>query len=128
MSIRRSLKGTQSRARVLAFRVDGSAVTTSAAATGLLEGEFDATVVKGTAGAANEVTFAWTPVYKRVPVVVATPITTGVHIEIKSVTATGCVIETFSVADGTTISSDADFHMLVMGWDVSDKYNIDATS
>lgn len=128
MAIRRSVKGTQSRARILGFRVDGSVVTTSAAATGLLEGEFDATVAKGSGGTSNEVTFTWNSAFKRVPVIVATPITTNCHIEIKSVTTTGCVIETFQVADGTTAVDDADFHMTVMGWDTADKYDTSAIS
>ena len=124
MSIRRSIKGTQSRTRVLAARIDGSVVTTSAAVTGLLEGEFDMTVVKGSGGASNEVTFAFDRAFARVPVIVCTPITTNCHCEIKSVSTTGCLIETFEVADGTTGVDDADFHMIVMGWDTANKYSV----
>lgn len=123
MAIRRSLKGSQSRARVLALRVDGSVVTTSAASTGLLEGEFDCTIAKGSGGTSNEVTITFNEAFKRVPVIVASPITTNCHIEIKSVSATGCVLETFEVADGTTGVDDADMHVMIMGWDTSAKYD-----
>lgn len=123
MAIRRSLKGTQARARVLAVRVDGSVVTTTAASTGLLEGGYDMTVVKGTGGASNEVTIAFDIAFLRVPVIVCTAITTNCHVEIKSVSKTGAVLETFQVADGTTGVDDADFHMMIMGWDTASVYN-----
>lgn len=117
MTVRRSIKSTQQKPRVLALRVDGSVVTTSAATTGLLEGIYDVLIAKGSGGASNEVTITFNQPFSRVPVVVATPITTNCHIEIKSVSATTLVLETFQVADGTTGVDDADMHVMIMGFD-----------
>ena len=120
--IRLPVKCTQTEARLLAFRVDGSAVTTSAAAAGLLEGARDATVAKGSGATSNEVTFTWDIAFGRVPVVVCTPITDDCHVMIKSVSASGCVIETFQNDDHTSGVDDADFHMMVLGWDSAQAY------
>lgn len=120
--IKLPVKGTQSECRMLALRVDGSAVTTSAASTGLLEGLYDCTISKGSGGTSNEVTVSFNTAFGRVPVVVATPITTDSHIEIKSVTASTLVLETFSVADGTTAADDVDMHVLIVGWDSATQY------
>jgi len=119
--LRVNVKGTQSLPRVLAFRVDGSVVTTSAATTGLLEGTTDATVAKGSGGASNEVTFTWDEAFARVPVITCTCIGATVVAHIKSVTATGCVIETFTASTGAA-ADDADFHMMVHGWDSANIY------
>lgn len=120
--LRLPVKGTQTESRMLAFRIDGSAVTTSAAATGLLEGANDATVLKGTSGTANEVTLTWDVPFARAPVIVAQAITTNCKIDLKSVSTTGCVLETFQVADGTTGVNDADMHVIVIGWDSAQAY------
>lgn len=120
--IKLPVKGTQSECRMLAFRVDGSAVTTSAATTGLVEGLHDATVSKGSGGTSNEVTITFNRAFGRVPVVQASPVTTNCHIEIKSVTASGMVLETFQVADGTTGVDDADMHVIVIGHDSARQY------
>lgn len=110
------------RSRILCLRVDGSVVTTSAATTGLLEGLGDCTISKGSGGASNEVTVTFNDAFARVPVVVATPLTTNCHIEIKSVAVGSIVFETFQVADGTTGVDDADFHAVIVGWDSSTYY------
>ena len=123
MAIRRSIKGSQPKAVLLGGRVDGSVVTTSAAKTGLLEGEFDMTISKGSGGTSNEVTVSFDIAFKRIPVVTATPITTDTHIEINSVSKTGIVFDTFAVDDGSTAEDDVDFHFIVLGWDSSSKYN-----
>ena len=123
MAIRRSIKGSQPKAVLLGGRVDGSAVTTSAAKTGLLEGEHDMTIAKGSGGSSNEVTVTFDITFKRVPVVTASPISTNCHVEIKSVSTSAIVFETFQVADGTTGVDDADFHFMVLGWDSSSEYN-----
>lgn len=120
--IRLPLKGTQSESRVLGLRIDGSVVTTSAATTGLLEGLYDATIAKGSGGTSNEVTITLNRAFARVPVVVATPLTTNCHVEIKSVAAGSIVLETFQVADGTTAVDDADIHVIIMGWDSDTQY------
>jgi len=123
MALRRSIKNSQPKAVMLAGRVDGSVVTTSASTTGLLEGSLDMTISKGSGGTSNEVTVAFDVTFKRVPVVVATPITTNCHVEIKSVSTSQIVFETFQVADGTTGVDDADFHFMVLGWDSASIYN-----
>ena len=123
MAIRRSIKGNQARSRLLKARVDGSAVTTSAATTGMSSGDrHNMTILKGSGGTSNEVTVAFNTAFAVVPVVVATPITTNCHIEIKSVSASQIVFETFQVADGTTDVNDADFHFIVIGEDTSSEY------
>lgn len=116
------VKGTQTECRMLALRIDGSAVTTSAAATGLLEGGGDCTILKGSGGSSNEVTIAFRTDFERVPVVCATPITDDCHVRIKSVTAAQCVLETVqNDANGTGVD-DADMHVIIMGWDSATVY------
>jgi len=123
MAIRRSIKGTQPHCRVLAVRVDGSAVTTSAATTGALGPDrHNITILKGSGGTSNEVTVAFNEAYTVVPVVCTGVITTNCHVEVKSVSASQIVFETFQVADGTTGVDDADFHFIVMGWDTASEY------
>ena len=123
MAIRRSIKGNQSRSRLLKARVDGSAVTTSAATTGMSSGDrHNMTILKGSGGTSNEVTVACNTAFAVVPVVVATPITTDSHIEIKSVTASQIVFETFAVSDGSTAADDVDFHFIVIGEDSASEY------
>lgn len=104
----------QGRLGLIALRVDGSAVTTSASATGLLMGSGQVTIKKGSGGTSNEVTITLKETAAQVPIVSATPITTNCHVEIKSVTTSVIVLETFQVADGTTGVDDADMHVLIV--------------
>jgi len=118
MGVRKfKLKGSQAKSRLHVLRIDGSAVTTSAAKTGLDEGAADFTVSKGSGGTSNEVTLTPNEAFARVPVIQATPVTTNCHIEIKSVSSTSIVLETFQVADGTTGVDDADMHVMIWGSD-----------
>ena len=110
-------RNVQSRQREILLRIDGSDVATSASTAGVDEGSAHVTAAKGTGGASNEVTITFNDAYSRVPVVVATPVTTNCHIEIKSVAAGSVVLETFQVADGTTGVDDADMHVRITGWD-----------
>lgn len=103
------------RARMLALRVDGSAVTTSAADTGLDWGGENVQIAKGSGATSNEVTITFDEAFAEIPIVQATPITTNCHIEIKSVAVGSVVLETFQVADGTTGVDDADMHVLIVG-------------
>lgn len=122
MSIRAKVESHQPRARVIAVRIDGSDVSSSAASTdGVDEGAGQVTALKGTSGTANEVTLAWDPAFARTPVLVAMPITVC-DIVIKSVSTSGAVIETFATTDGTTGVNDADFHLLIWGWDTDAQY------
>lgn len=112
------MKGMQPLSRLVGLRVDGSVVTTSASSTGLDEGGFDFTVAKGSGGASNEVTLTPNLIGLRAPVIVGVvPITTNCHVEIKSVSASSIVVETFQVADGVTGVDDADFHITLLMFD-----------
>jgi hypothetical protein len=115
--IHKRVESSKAFPRAVLLRIDGSAVTTSAAATGLDEGSADANVSKGSGGTSNEVTLAFTKAFTTTPVVVAQSITTNCKVELKSVSTTGCVLETFQVADGTTGVDDADMHVVIIGWD-----------
>ncbi len=106
----RELKGTQRLPRALFFRVDGTGTAS------LLEGSNDATLTDNGVG---DYTLTWARPFLRVPVVVATPVTTAIHCEIAVVSVTAVQIKTFAVADGTT-ATDADFHLMVQGWDTAD--------
>jgi hypothetical protein len=123
MAIRRSIKSAQPRRRILAVRVDGSAVTTSAATTGLIGGDrHNMTVVKGTGGAANEVTITLNQAFAVIPSVHVTSVTTNCHVEVKSATSSVIVLEAFAVADGTTVSNDADYNVMIIGEDTASEY------
>ena len=116
------IKGTQTECLMLALRIDGSAVTTSAATTGLLEGGGDCTILKGSGGSSNEVTIAFDVAFQRVPVVTVTPITDDCHVRIKSVTASQLVLESVqNDANGTGVD-DADMHVMIIGWDSDQQY------
>ena len=110
------IRAPQGRPAVIALRIDGSAVTTSAASAGLLSGTGQCTILKGSGGTSNEVTIALKHTSAQVPVVCASPITTNCHIEVKSVSTSSIVLETFQVADGTTGVDDADMHVLIWVW------------
>jgi hypothetical protein len=111
------IKGSQAKARLHALFIDGSAVTTTASATGLDQGSADFTVVKGSGGTSNEVTLTPKEAFKRAPIVVASSLTTNCHVEVKSRSATSIVLETFQVADGTTGVDDADLNVIIWGSD-----------
>jgi hypothetical protein len=115
-------KRMQPLVREVLIQVDGSAVTTTASATGLDLGGYDFTVAKGSGGTSNEVTL--TPIrpgLQTMHVVGIVPVTTNCHCEIKSVSASSIVVETFQVADGTTGVDDANFHMTVLLFDHPDE-------
>lgn len=108
----RSIKGTQRHPRQIAFRVDGTGTAS------ILEGTTDATLTDNGTG---DYTLTWAQPFARVPVVVVTPVTTAIHCEHTGASTTAVNIKTFAVADGTT-ATDADFHVLVYGYDSADVY------
>ena len=110
-------KVSQGRTRILGFRIDGSAVAESAGTGGILEGAYDATIAKN-AGDNNEFTITFKHPFSRAPVVVATPAVADCELQIKSVTKTAVVIESFE-SDGVTVEADADFHVIIMGFDAA---------
>ena len=106
------VKSTQAGVRELLVRIDGSAVTASASATGLDEGgASDVTVARGGAGATNEITLTFDEAFRRVPDVVACPLS-PVSVWIKSVAVGSVVLEVAHIyrvggdaaATGTTAS------------------------
>ena len=113
------VRSPQGRLSLIALRVDGSAVATSAGSAGLLAGSGQVTIAKGSGGTSNEVTITLKRASKQVPVVTASAITTNCHIDIKSVTDSVIVLETFQVADGTTGVDDADMHVQIVVWEDS---------
>lgn len=116
-------RNLQSRQRSMHLRIDGSAVSTTAGSAGLDEGANLVTIAKGSGGASNEVTITFADAFARAPVIQATPVTTNCHIEIKSVSTSSVVLETFQVADGTTGVNDADMHVTITGWDSSTQWS-----
>jgi hypothetical protein len=108
----RSVKSTQRNPVILPFRVDGTGTAS------LLEGTTDATLTDNGTG---DYTLTFAQAFGRTPIVTATPVTTGIHIEIKAVSTTAVQFNTFAVADGTT-ATDADFHAIVVGLDSADVY------
>lgn len=117
---RHFVKCSQGRERSHSVIIDGSAVTTTASATGLLEGSDIFTIVKGTGGASNEVTLAPKEAFKRVPSLAFAMTTTNCYARIKTKTVSSLVIETLQVGDGTTGVDDADFDIHITGWDSAD--------
>lgn len=119
--LRNNVKSPQPLPRVLGLRIDGSAVTTSAATTGLDEGGSDVTILKGSGGSSNEVTIAFNTAFAAAPVVVATPVTDNAHVRIKSVSASQLVLET-TENDSATGLDDVDMHVIIFGHDSATRY------
>lgn len=108
----RSVKSTQRNPTLLGFRVDGTGTAS------LLEGTTDGTLTDNGTG---DYTITFSQAFGRTPVVSITPVTTGIHCEIKAISTTALQVNTFAVADGTT-ATDADFHVVVFGYDSADVY------
>ncbi len=108
----REIKGTQRLPRVLAFRVDGTGTAS------ILEGSFDAALTDNGTG---DYTLTFTKAFARTPVVVVTPIGASgdVIATLDTISTTAVIINTWDGTDGTT-AKDADFHVLVHGWDAAD--------
>ena len=105
----------QSRCRIIPFIVDGSAVAESAGTGGLLEGASELTVVKN-ATDNNEFTLTLNSPAARDIICLALPAVSDCELEIKSVSSSAVVIESFE-SDGLTVEADADFHGVLFCFD-----------
>jgi hypothetical protein len=108
----RDIKGTQRLPRLLAFAVDG----TGTAAIG--EGSRDATLTDNGAG---DYTLTYSKAFARAPIVIVTTQTadTRAEVPLSANLAASCQILTKN--DGTT-PTDAEFLVLVLGWDTADRF------
>lgn len=96
----------QSKAELIAFRVDGTGTAS------ILEGKYHGTLTDNGTG---DYTITFDRPFRRTPVVVVTPVTANVMPRIAAVSATAVQI-TFVDNDGTPTATDADFHMMVVGY------------
>ena len=108
---RRVVKSTQVRTRIMGFRVDGTGTASITAGSG------DATLTDNGTG---DYTLTWNEAFQRAPVCVATCTTNATYPEIQTPTTTAVQILTVASGDGST-ATDADFEMIVHGWDSSDE-------
>lgn len=101
---------------LMAFKIDGSAVTTSAAKTGLLVGQHLATIYKGTAANSNLVTITLNKPMGLLPfTVLFQPVTLDCLCRLETdVTKTVIQVRTLEL-DGVTQEDDADFEMFIFG-------------
>lgn len=107
----RSIKSNQLAERRLAFKVDGSVPS-------LTIGNGLGTLAENSAG---NYTITFNRPFKRIPVVLATPITDVSTVRVITATATAVNIEQVG-ADQTTPLADADFFVEVIGWDTAEEY------
>lgn len=114
----REMKSPQRLVRCLFFRIDGSAVAGGTATTnGIDEGEYSGTITENGSG---DYTITFSQAFARTPVVMITPVTDVTTCRIKAVSTTSVNIEQVG-ADQTTPEADADFHVLVVGFDTADQ-------
>jgi hypothetical protein len=98
------------------FQVDGSAVTTSFATTGLTTGKYLATIKKGAAADSNLVTIRLNAPLGRIPDVLFSPITLNcqARLEVADTTNQLIVFRTFQ-SDHSTKADDCDLSLFVFG-------------
>lgn len=114
----RDIKGTQRLPRLLAFRIDGSAVAGGTLTqNGILEGLYDALITENSAG---NYTITFNTPFARTPVVTGMTATDVSTLRIVAVSASSVQIEQVG-ADQTTPLADADFHLMVLGFDSVDQ-------
>lgn len=115
----REMKSPQRGVRVIPIRIDGSSVGGGTDTTdGIEEGKFHCTITENGSG---DYTITFNTAFARTPVVMLTPITDVTTVRLKEVSATAFTVEQVG-ADQTTPEADADFHALVVGFDVADQY------
>ena len=105
--IKRMIEGVQRSIRQMGFVVDGTGTAS------ITSGSTQGTLVDNGTG---DYTLTFSDVYERAPIVVVTPVTADVNCNIDAVSASAVSITCFDSTDGTT-AKDADFHMIVMGYD-----------
>ena len=109
--ISRPLKSRQRLAHVIAARVDGTGTAA------LLSGSTELSLTDNGTG---DYTLTFSQQWARVPVVVATPVTAGVSLNIAAVSASSVQITSVATSDGST-ATDADFHVVIVGSDAADE-------
>lgn len=108
----RSPKTNQRLERQLAFQVDGSVPS-------LTVGNGLGTLVENSDG---NYTITFNRAFARTPIALATTITDVSTCRIITCTTTAVNVEQVG-ADQTTPLADADFNLLVIGWDTTDEYS-----
>lgn len=106
--LQREIKCSQRQARLLALSIDGTSTAS------VVEGGSDVTLTDNGTG---DYTLAIDKPFLRAPVVVGSSLTAGIVIKVHSVSVSSITIKTYAV-DGTT-ATDADFHLMVLGWDAA---------
>jgi len=109
--MRRDVKSPQRQMRLMGIRLDGTGTAS------ILEGAHMATLVDNNTG---DYTLTLVEPLARVPVVVASPLTADVIVQLASVSATAINIKAFDATDGTT-AKDADLHIMILGSEVADE-------
>jgi len=99
------VKTTQTRARLMAFHIDGTGTAS------LVGGSFDATLTDNNTG---DYSLTFAKPYNRAPVVVPICLTAALTAAVSASTITGCRILT---TDSSGAPTDADIYCLVFGWD-----------
>lgn len=108
----RSIKSPQRAPRLLAFKVDGTGSSS------IVIGSKDATLSK-TATGRFVVTFE--QAFARAPIAVGSVIygASGLILSIESATASAVSVRMY---DAAGVDQDADFHLMVQGFDAADEY------
>ena len=110
--LKRMVDSTQRGTRVEGFSVDGTATAS------IVIGSNRATLVDNSTG---DYTLTFTDAFARVPLAFAQSLTDDVNISIAAKSATAINITCFDSTDGTT-AKDADFDLLVWGFDIVDEH------
>lgn len=97
--------------RLMAIRLDGTGTAS------LLEGGTMCTLTDNGTG---DYTLAINEPLGRLPIVVATPVTADVIVQIGTIAVNSVQILAFDATDGTT-AKDADLHILIVGAEVADQ-------
>ena len=105
----RSVKCGQRQPYMIALRVDGTGTAS------ILEGSNEVTLTDNGTG---DYTLTFSEPFSRVPSVVATPVTADIYCQIATVAVSSVNIKTFNVS--AQAATDADFHVMVMGFDAAD--------
>lgn len=110
--MRRQVNAIQRAMRLMAFKVDG----TGTAALGGPD-EHQATLTDNGVG---DYTITYAEPFSQIPIVSATPITTGIMCRVKASTILAVTIECLDL--DTPAATDCDFDLVVIGQDVPDNY------
>jgi len=106
----RKIMGEQRGMRVIGCRLDGTGTAA------ILEGGISSlTLVDNGTG---DYTLTFAEPYKRVPLIVATSVTADINITIGTLTTTSVQLLATDLAAAAT---DADMHIMIMGWDAEDE-------